>query len=774
MELMERRAPGRLGALAVVVLLAAAGASVVLASSDRDPVRGHPRDVLFAQQTQPPTFRSAVDVIAVDVQVVDKDGRPVLGLTPDKFEVTIEGRRRRVVSADLVDYSRTAADAETSARPTLTTAMTQGRVILIAIDCLSISSGVAQSAIVAAKNLISHLPADDFVGLFVYPVGPQLAPTTNHAAVAHAVESLIPQLDAPMSTFHLNASDIIDLSTLTGGGSAEGEALDLVTQLCGGDPNCAQRLRDEVLGLVIYYEGEGYASLEMFRTWLKSLVLVPGAKTVVLISGGLIAADIPGARPNLNELGIAVGKSAAQSNVRVYTMFLDQGWREQMAAETRNGRLRMEYVERESTIRERWLDEFSGGAGGSLLKVLAGNGEAAVDRILSETSAYYLLGVQPDEADRDGRAHSINVKVSQRSVTVRGRTWVMIPSRNTSATPVTAAATTSTPTAPDAAAPASPPPVVAPDVIVLGEAYERSDYASLQALVRDSRKVGQLIHDFRDTGGPWPEAPRRSAVVALELARSGLSSADASVRDDAGRLLVQMAALIRQPGPPDQFECSWHWAELAAVEGMNQPAIAQLFVTRALQRCPNESRFHLSEAVIADQRAMRAARGPVAGQAAPLTLSDSEQASLLHLYEQAMGYAETSAEARLRAAWVDYRLGYYARALTRFNPPAAPPADPAVRYWQELVRGQVLRVLGRTDEAAAAFRGAIEAWPGAQAARVALMTLQVSRGERQEAAALAESVQASADTDFDPWWVYPLGDFRLYPAIVTKLRDLAK
>ena len=45
------------------------------------------------------TFRSSVDLIAVDVQIVDRSGVPLTSLKPEDFEVTLDGRRRRVVSA---------------------------------------------------------------------------------------------------------------------------------------------------------------------------------------------------------------------------------------------------------------------------------------------------------------------------------------------------------------------------------------------------------------------------------------------------------------------------------------------------------------------------------------------------------------------------------------------------------------------------------------------------------------------------------------------------
>ena len=51
----------------------------------------------------------------------------------------------------------------------------------------------------------------------------------------------------------------------------------------------------------------------------------------------------------------------------------------------------------------------------------------AVARILSETSAYYLLGVKTADADRDGRVHGIKVKVSEPKTTIRARSFVWVP-----------------------------------------------------------------------------------------------------------------------------------------------------------------------------------------------------------------------------------------------------------------------------------------------------------------------------------------------------------
>jgi hypothetical protein len=47
-----------------------------------------------------PVFEVHVDQVAVDVSVVDSQGRPVLGLAPEDFEIEVDGRARVVASTE--------------------------------------------------------------------------------------------------------------------------------------------------------------------------------------------------------------------------------------------------------------------------------------------------------------------------------------------------------------------------------------------------------------------------------------------------------------------------------------------------------------------------------------------------------------------------------------------------------------------------------------------------------------------------------------------------
>jgi len=102
-------------------------------------------------QVQGPTFRSGVDVIAVDVAVVDGRGNPVEDLLRPDFSVKIDGKERRIVSAEHVKIDVNAA-RERAANPfesfyTTNLMKSDGRMILLAVDQLGIRTGAADTGV---------------------------------------------------------------------------------------------------------------------------------------------------------------------------------------------------------------------------------------------------------------------------------------------------------------------------------------------------------------------------------------------------------------------------------------------------------------------------------------------------------------------------------------------------------------------------------------------------------------------------------------------------
>ena len=58
--------------------------------------------VLATPDQQRPSFRTATEVVVIDTLVVGRDGAPIEGLSPERFEVFVDGQRRPVVSAEFV------------------------------------------------------------------------------------------------------------------------------------------------------------------------------------------------------------------------------------------------------------------------------------------------------------------------------------------------------------------------------------------------------------------------------------------------------------------------------------------------------------------------------------------------------------------------------------------------------------------------------------------------------------------------------------------------
>jgi VWFA-related protein len=713
------------------------------------------------QETPPRRIRVAVDVVAVDVQVIDRTGRPVPSLGPDAFTVTINGRRRRVVSAEQIRSDT--ADGGSGSGGTMSAAV-PGRVIMLAIDCISFDATASREVIQNVVEFVRGLQPDDHVGLSAYPNGAQIAPTTDHAAVLRALNTVIGQREgAGIAQFHLRPTEIIDMSRDISNGS--GPAMDaVVSRECGQnpDPNCRFQLLTEVTSIALYYEGQATASLGMLRTLVTQMRGFPGRKTLLLVSGGMIASDSPGGRPDLGSMGIQVGQAAAAANTAIYTLFIDSTLHDRFAAETRRGDKTFSNRERDTAVKARWLEQFAGAAGGALFDVQVGNAASALARIQTELSSYYLLGVEPAEEDRDGRTHEVAVKVTRQNVTIRGRRWVMIPKRLATASEPPASTPAPAPLAPATpVAPAVPGRVVPGEVTALADIFDRGNHDAFEQALAQADLM-RAIRGFRQSDGPWPDNRRRTAVFALELALAGLRSEARDTRDEAGRLLAEYHARVREPAGADDFECWWFVTEASALEGLFMPENALLFISRSLQRCPANARLNLAHAFALEQQWLRG------------RTTAAQEPEIVSRYEQAMKFPDTATEARVRAARFVFASGQIDRALAVLDGITAPQTDPEMRYFASLVRGQILRAGGRLDEATDAFQAALGAWPGAQSARVALMTLFVNRGHREQAAALAEAVQTAAVDQYDPWWVYWIGDYRAYPAILEKLRGLAQ
>ena len=741
----------RLTTLGAVLL----GCAATLAAQATAPAKPQRPD-----QDAPAPIRVAVDVVAVDVQVIDRAGRPVPDLGPEKFTVTINGRRRRVVSAERI--GTTGPDGERSITPGSASGTMLGRVIMIAVDCISFDATASRGVIQSVRQFLTQLSPDDFVGLSALPNGARVNPTQDHAAVMRALDTVVGQRDlAEISQFHVRPSEIVDITReLNQGG--------------GSDARCDLR--------------------QGMRNTGRSLLPDPAHHRRA------------GYRPLLRRPGHREHRHASLARARHERLPRPQDAaphqrgddRERHAGRTPRSRRARHTGRQGSRAREHddlhlvHRDERHGplcrprpeGATG-VSSTGAATARCSVDgwsssRVPREEPSsasrsatpnrrspgsvpncprYYLLGVEPGDDDRDGRTHEIAVKTTQPNVTVRGRRWVMVPKRTATAPGATPASGASVPATPTTPAPApSEAPARRRDSGRRAVACRRLRSRQLRRdAARLARSTELCEHRARIPHVRQPVAEQfetHRRVRAGDGARRTAQRQHPRARGRRAGCWPNITCAYAQPAGADAFECAWFLTEAAALEGLFMPDSALLFIPRALQRCPT-SPTASPRACVRVGTAMAARRADA-----------DQELEIVRRYEEAMKFPETEAEARVRAARFLYGLGQLERGLGLLNGATRQSTDKEVRYLAHLVRGQLLRARGRSDDAAAAFRAALVIWPGAQSARVALMTLLVSRGNRAEAATLAEAAQTASDDQFDPWWTYWLGDYRAYPAML--------
>jgi len=364
----------------------------------------------------------------------------------------------------------------------------------------------------------------------------------------------------------------------------------------------------------------------------------------------------------------------------------------------------------------------------------------------------YVLRYTPRGEARTGW-HAISVTVPKFSkYTVRARTGYGI----------------------DDPAPARTPPPVAANPRTLAEltnAFEHHAYQAMATGLRQAVDPARLIREFVEAGNPWPSAPRREATLAIELAEPAVFSLRAPTREEGDRLLDRFSWLIRHPLEPDEFERAWYYAVLTQLQGALRPAATEAFADRALARFPGEPRFLFAKAVAADQRLGVGTPGGGLPRTTMLSAADAARAQ----FEALLTRPEVADEARLRLARLLQRLGRTSEALAHLTEDRLKNApDPVLRFLQRLFLGHALVTLNRPDEAIDAFRSALSIVPGSHSAQVALMNTLLSRGDRDEAEAIAERVQTERTTNLDPWWMYWQGQYRLYPQVIAHLRGLGQ
>jgi VWFA-related protein len=400
---------------------------------------------MLAGQGQPArtqVFRAGVDMVAINVSVVDKDGRPRENLGADQFEVTFDGQARPVVSAEFVAFSTRITSASPGAEgpsPVLSIYSSNEkdrrvgppvRRIIVAVDQDSFRPEAARAVVAAAKRFVNSLGPDDRVALVsVPPPGPTVGFTRRHDEVRTALDGIRGRFDPPRGgTYNLSLSEAFAFergdSTITSA-VLERECTPSVSRgAVSPSPAraCGAVIQDQARELVQVNTRQAQQTLIALRRYMDSLRMIDGPKTMVLVSGGLVLGELTSRSNSQGDLSL-ISEAAAAADVGLYVLQLSAGYLGGFdMSRTRIATTPWE----DDSLRTTGLETLAGRLRGAVFKLLGG-ADSAFDRIALETSGYYVLGVTANRADFDGKSHRIRVRVRTPNLVVRSREELVVP-----------------------------------------------------------------------------------------------------------------------------------------------------------------------------------------------------------------------------------------------------------------------------------------------------------------------------------------------------------
>lgn len=373
-----------------------------------------------ALQSQP-TFRAGVELIRIDVSVLDKAGKPVTGLQPDDFVVTIDGAPRQVSFATFYGPdSETPAAAATAPSPNYATNRNAapGRVVVFVVDLESMTSGYERVLLETASTLVDRLGPRDAVGLLPIP-GKGVEITRDRARVREALKAL--RGSAPttfqkhvISMREAHAYEVRDTRVMR----------DVVERECADfEVSCPMELRDESRQLLFDARRRVLSVLTTLSTLNTRLQPIRAPKTLVVLSAGL-----PFEQETLSYFQ-DLQKRTAESGTSTHVVQLYQP--ETDASDRRTAGARS----LPASDLYQGLSTIAGVTGGSMS---AGVGRAAgvFDRIAAEVTHSWQLGVEATDKDKDGKTHQIQVKLRREGLTVRARRELILPAAPTKPTAI--------------------------------------------------------------------------------------------------------------------------------------------------------------------------------------------------------------------------------------------------------------------------------------------------------------------------------------------------
>jgi VWFA-related protein len=409
--------------------LAVCAALACLAIGSGRSAGGQPFDRLTTDPSyvegQQPTFKSTTAFVEVDAVILDKDGNFVSGLKPENITLLENGKPQKIQQFFMVTHDLGLTADSTASQYADQAQYGAHRVFVILFDEAHLSNDSLMRVKAGATQFVQDMFSDaDAGGIFVNGGMFRGRLTSQKADLLAGIRAAQPAFDnrqsllAPFREFPRIPSEV-DASRIADGAREVVDAIGV--KACQEDPQeCAiagglQQVENQIQQKARYYVRQARMltarTVQNLERVAGGLARIPGRKTVVMLTEGFFIED---ARSTIEKLAA----QAARSGITIYSID-GRGLINGMSANpdvTRRERSR----NTAGDTGEDGPNILTANTGGFMVRSLDDMSQA-FGRIVRDTSTYYVIGYQPENATMDGKVRKIEVRSNVPGARVRAR-----------------------------------------------------------------------------------------------------------------------------------------------------------------------------------------------------------------------------------------------------------------------------------------------------------------------------------------------------------------
>lgn len=382
------------------------------------------------------TFTSSTSLLTLDVSVLDRDGNPVTGLTPEDFIVTLNNEKQPVRTMVWLATERhstaenarvPSAASSTPAAPAVADVSREPdpKLLVILVDDKSIYPTESKGLFVAAERFVDAIPSRDWVGLASTSGLTTVNPSLDRASLIQNLQHAFGGMDDPRRQSELVGPYIGLMDALEADASGT-SLLDLIQRACAVRPgtktlaqliaenSCASDIDKQVRTSATFARVNTRNQLDTYAAVIQAMASAPGVKQLVILTGGIAL------RPSDSLDFIPVAKAAAAAGVQI-TMLMEEP---DPAEQTTSDQRRM--LQQAETLAEM--------SGGQLFHVI-GQADRFYQRILTSSSAVYRIGVELGKTVPIDGNYKVSVTVKRPGARVLASRYAAPPAPTIAAAP---------------------------------------------------------------------------------------------------------------------------------------------------------------------------------------------------------------------------------------------------------------------------------------------------------------------------------------------------